>query len=121
MKIYVAGKFEERASVKVIQNALRALGHTITFDWTTDEYKSKKPSTEDAISCKKGVLDADLYVGLFVHDNVYKGALVELGVALSEDMPVFIIGHAIDNCLFIHSPNVTQFDKVAHCIRAIGS
>ncbi len=120
MKVYVAGKFEEGKQVKVLQELLRKLGHTITFDWSIDEYKQKEPESRDALLCKQGVIDADLYVGLFVNNNAYKGALIEMGIALAEDMPVCIIGHAIDSCIFLKLPDITQFDDIPTFLSWIG-
>ena len=37
MKIYVAGKYQDRARVKLLHASLRELGHEITLDWTNCE------------------------------------------------------------------------------------
>lgn len=110
MKLYIAGKFQERKQVRWLMDRLVELGHTITFDWTTAHYETKEETPEDAVECVRGVINADAYVGVFIMDYTYKGALIEMGVALGLDKKVYIIGHAIDS-LFIKHPNVQQFDN----------
>ena len=81
MRFYVGSKFEERLKVRWLMDRLEDLGHEITFDWTTEHYQNKEETPEDAEECIHGVFDAHAYVGLFIEDYHYKGALVELGVA----------------------------------------
>ena len=100
MKIYVASKFNERLKVRWLMDKLEDMGHEITFDWTTEHYQHKEETREDAKECMNGVLLSDAYVGMFLEDYHYKGALVELGIALTIDIPVYVIGHAMDSCIF---------------------
>lgn len=113
MRIYVSGKWEDREAVRELQKALIKMGHEITVDWTyheKDDVGYPRTYAQDDIW---GVRDAQVYVGLFLKENNYKGALVELGVALGlMDKRVYIIGHAIDSCLFIHHPLVTQVESI---------
>ena len=109
MRIYVAGKFEDRENVRRIQNALRELGHTITFDWTTDEFRNREATTKDILLCTEGAKSADVYVGLFEKSLPYKGALVEMGVCLGLGKECCIIGHAIDSCIFCFHSLVKRF------------
>ena len=37
MRIYVAGKWQEKPQVRAVQEALIAAGHTITHDWTAHD------------------------------------------------------------------------------------
>ena len=97
---YIASKFEERETARRLMDGLEALGHKITFDWTTEHYQTKEETKEDAQECLDGVFNADAFVGLFVEDYIYEGSLVEMGEALADDVPVYIVGHAIDSCLF---------------------
>lgn len=112
MKIYVAGKFQERAYIKTVMWWLEGMGHEITFDWTDPQYQHKDETPEDATECVRGVSGADIYVGVFKHILNYKGALVEMGVALGLGIPVYIVGHAIDSCLFTKHPLVKKFDTL---------
>jgi len=110
LKFYVAGKWEDREAVRKIQNNLIAKGHQITVDWTKHEISDEgypKQYSEDDIN---GVRDCDIYVGRFVDKLNYKGALVEMGAALAMRKPTFIIGRAIDSCVFKHHYLVKHFE-----------
>ncbi len=109
MKIFVSGKFEDRLNIRILQNELRKMGHEIVEDWTYHEYSDKGYPREYAIADIQGSQQADIYIGRFVADYNYKGALVEMGVCLGLQKPCYIIGHAMDSCIFINHPLVKQF------------
>ena len=111
MNFYVAGKWEERCEIRELQDKLRELGHTITVDWTWHEKADEGYPIGYSIDDIKGVQLADAYVGRFVEDYYYKGALVELGAGLGLNKKVYLIGHAIDSCLFTKHPLVQQFEN----------
>lgn len=112
MKIYVAGKWEDREAVRELQKALIDMGHEITVDWTYHEKDDVGYPQTYAQDDVRGVQEAEAYIGLFLRENNYKGALVELGVALGLNKKTYIIGHAIDSCLFVSHKLVTQFNTV---------
>ncbi len=112
MRIYVAGKFGEKAAVRKVMKILTDAGHTITHDWTLEE---KLPPdvvgrtamlTQYAVDDTQGVLDADCYVGVFVKDLPYKGSYAELGVAVGAGKPVILIGQYANKCILSHHPLV---------------
>ena len=108
MKFYVAGKWQDRRSIQRLQQALTVGGHEITVDWTGHvNPKSQSVLQEWAIRDVEGVLDCDTYIGIFTNGS--NGALVELGVALGLGKRVWIIGNAIDTCIFLSHPLVTKF------------
>ncbi len=98
MRVYVASKFENHARVREVQEQLRAAGHTITYDWT-------RCAVMDILQAKKdlrGVLDAEVVVLIIEEDVPYRGALVELGIALGAAIPVYVLGTALDDlCIFL--------------------
>ena len=108
MKFYIAGKFEERADVRKLMDKVEALGHTITCDWTIHEQSDYR--IHYAIADVEGVQSCDVYVGRFLNENSYKGALTEMGVALGQAKKVIVIGHAIDSCIFVNHPNVLKLE-----------
>ena len=110
MDFYVAGKYEEREEIRVLQNTLRELGHEITVDWTWHEVDDPGFPRQYAMEDINGVICGDAYVGRFINEHTYKGALVEMGAALAMGKWVIIIGHAIDTCLFVGHPLVQQFE-----------
>ncbi len=108
---YVSGKWEEREQIRVIQNKLRKLGFVIIGDWTYDEEDHDGFPIENAVRDINAASNCDVYVGLFLRDNQYKGALIEMGAALSQDKDVCVIGHAVDECIFVNHPNVVRYDN----------
>jgi hypothetical protein len=106
MKVYVASKFENKERVREIMYLLQQVGHTITYDWTRCEVNNR----EQAILDLRGVADCDVFVGIFEEDVTYKGALVELGAALSVGKPVYILGDAptIRTCIFFKHPHIRR-------------
>lgn len=111
MKFYVAGKWEDKEAVKKLQEALIKLGHKITVDWTWHEKADEGYPIQYSIDDIRGVQLADAYVGLFMGQYHYKGALVEMGAALGLGKRVYLIGHAIDSCLFAKHPLIQQFEN----------
>ena len=99
MKFYLAGASKEVDRAKAVMNGLRALGHTITHDWTeeVEKYKDTIPSDEILSKCAlqdfRGVCDADRFILLVPENqNATIGAYVELGMAIAFHIPVYISG-----------------------------
>ncbi|KKN74989.1 hypothetical protein LCGC14_0384910 [marine sediment metagenome] len=111
MKFYVAGKWEDRKNCRKLMDKIQDLGHAISYDWTTGEETDEGYPIVNAINDTRGVQVSDVYVGRFIDKNNYKGALVELGIALGLNKRIFIIGHAIDSCIFCHHPSVRRFEN----------
>lgn len=110
MRVYVAGKFEEKARVRETQEILKARGHEITYDWTVNEdATAHKPTC--AFNDLVGVLRADAFV-LHWHPNL-KGGNVELGAALAlERIAVYVIGCPVND-----QPNVFYHHAaIKHCL-----
>jgi nucleoside 2-deoxyribosyltransferase len=105
LKVYVAGKWEEKDRIREVQQQLRDAGHTITYDWTSYEGGLTQ---EQAIFDTDGVYDADALVAVYEKDLKYSGAMVELGMALAVGVPVHVLGNACDNCIFLLMPGVTR-------------
>ncbi len=121
MKIYVASKWEERHEVKDLMCSLIARGHEITCDWTNHNYGDAGYPVQYAQDDVTGVLEADIFIGLFINEHNYRGALIEMGVALGSNSPVYIVGHAIDSCMFTHHPYVLMFNTVDDLLKWMGT
>ncbi len=119
MKFYVAGKFQDRKNVRKLMDKIEGLGHTITYDWTPDEVNAEGYPIMNTINDTRGVQLCDGYVGRFVEENHYRGALVELGIALGLGKRIYIIGHAEDNCIFINHPSIQKFETELECLSYI--
>ncbi len=122
MRIYVAGRFEEKASVKVIQNMLREAGHTITFDWTNEDSSGKSGKARidylklQALSDELGVQACDVFV--LLHDDNCRGGFIELGMALAYEKIVIVIcgrnrPHPV---IFYHDPSIHHFDTIESAV-----
>lgn len=114
MRIYVAGKWQDREDVRIWHNQLRARGHEITCDWTSHEYPGEGQEhllTDYALADIKGVQDCDVLIALFEVEYAYRGAFVEIGAALALGKRILILGHAGDSCIFMNHPLVRIFDN----------
>lgn len=112
-KIYVMGKWEERSICKGVMFALEDAGHEITCDWTAHTYPTENIESKlrgYAVAEIKGVKKADITVFIAINNHYYKGAFVEMGVALGLTKVVIVVGHAVDSCIFMHHPLVRQVD-----------
>ncbi len=104
MKVYVASKFENQERVQEVQAMLKALGHTITFDWTTfEQWKRKEAAKLD----KKGVMDCDFILILMEKDYRYNGTLTEMGIAIGSGKDVHIVGVNHNDNIFTELEEVT--------------
>jgi len=98
MKVYVAGKYQDRSHVRSIMDSLEVNGYEITYDWTVHD------PTSDTTVCARndidGVRHCDVLLALVQQDFVYKGLFCEIGAALVMHKFVFLLGNAIDSCIF---------------------
>lgn len=101
MKIYVAASSSKslNRAEELIRSIRRMPQHSITYDWTKDvrkfgvgdpklipEAQLIKAATND----RQGVRDCDLFI-LIWHPEVF-GAVMELGMAMEQAKPIWIIG-----------------------------
>jgi len=92
MKFYVAGKWQDRKNIRKLMDKIQNLGHAITYDWTIDEENAAGYPVLNTINDTRGVQICDAYVGRFVEENHYRGALVELGIAMGLSKKIYVIG-----------------------------
>ena len=101
MKFYVPESSRTRSACAApSQRCIEAAGHEITHDWTMAEALGGPDEARDDMD---GVKDADAL--LFVNvdpDLLYAGSLVEIGMALALDKPVYFINtkHMTRNIFF---------------------
>jgi nucleoside 2-deoxyribosyltransferase len=86
MKIYVAGKNQERA--QKVMSELVEQGYTIAYDWVA--HMSDGPTKEKAIIEAEAVRDADLLVYLW--EPVQESARYEAGMAMGLGKPIVVSG-----------------------------
>ena len=100
MKIYVAGKFEQKQQVIQLQAKLASKGHTISYDWTT--HKSIKPYIQNQAQAKiyadneiQAIKESDIFIAFL--DVKGTTLLLEIGAAIANHHnkgkpKVFLIG-----------------------------
>lgn len=111
---YIASKYENKPDVQKLRDQLIALGHTITEDWTVSKEENNNRA---AVACWNGVIDCDVFIGLFDKPYAFKGAYVELGMAIAYHKIIVIIGHHADAQVFIH---LSWFNKFATVEQFVG-
>jgi len=105
MRIYVAGRFGRYERCRTLIDRLSAAGHEITHDWTRNEEfgadghplaadagdVSIPASTQARLACDdlEGCATADLFV--MIADEPLCGALIEMGAALANGVPCWVI------------------------------
>jgi len=113
MKLYVAGKYQERDKIRLVFQELQRMGHTITLDWTNHDIYPNEAIVEKlgqfANDDVVGVKEADAVILCLINHQEYKGLWVEMGVALGAGKPVFIVGEAGHACIFTNHKLVTKF------------
>jgi hypothetical protein len=106
MKIYIAARAKTRLTeVRVIQDKLRTLGHTITYDWAVEDVDIKRPyrhasyRKHNALAIPrmlKAASEADIFI--LLDEPGLRGAYIELGAFLADALKkprsrkVYVVG-----------------------------
>ncbi len=111
MKIYCAGKWEEKHRIQIVQNILRRAGHEITFDWTQQPNTTNEAELNEQCLCDiEGVMSADALVAVLVDEDKYmcksSNRYVEIGIAIGAGIPVYILGKPRADFLFRRDTSV---------------
>lgn len=129
MKLYVAGKWQEKSQVRKVQDYLKDRGHEITYDWTQHEmtvdpeeggdiieiygqHYSRTELGEQSVGDANGVNEADVVVIVAINNHRYAGAFTEMGISIGHGRPVYVIGHGMDYNIFIYHPLVQVFESM---------
>lgn len=107
MKVYIATRLERWQDHNQVRDALAALGHTLTYDWTVhgSVWADGAARIREVATLElEGVLDADLVVVLLPGG---RGTHAELGAALGAGRPVLL--HSLDPILLDASPETCAF------------
>jgi hypothetical protein len=105
VKFYVGTKWEEAPRARDIMWDLVGRGHEITHDWTECPQETPGAAYDDI----KGVVDADVLVLVCEKDLPYANMLVELGAALGNGKPVYVLGKAPVTKLLMFQHPLIQF------------
>ncbi len=115
-KFYLGSKFEEAPRAKALIDALTALGHTVTFDWTGEFFAAQagKVHTPEEIKAnakkdRRGVVEAEALI-LLNHPKI-RGGMAEFGGAYMREPPIpcFVVSHPdADHCIFFADEDVVE-------------
>lgn len=95
VKVYVAGKWYDRSTIKTFIEQLKSADVEITHDWTITEEEDKKTDQDCARFAEldlQGVAGADAVI-IIITDATYpyRGTCVECGAALASRIPIFVV------------------------------
>ena len=111
MKIYVSSKIKHAE----FWRGWRDNGINIISTWI-DEDENVENHEDLAIRCIKESAEADITVVYVDEGDVLKGALIEVGSALSHDKQVWIVRNKNSDTnfkkTFLSHPMVTEFDSI---------
>ena len=110
IKFYIASSFANKEKVRVAAGSLKDRGYIQTFDWTANLRAS---SIDDLKSYgeleRRAVLEADFLVVLL---PAGKGSHIEMGIAIGQGMPVYLVSETDElfnfdvTSTFYHLPQV---------------
>jgi nucleoside 2-deoxyribosyltransferase-like protein len=110
MRVFISGKVGQEDDTQAVMSALTALGHVVTFDWTSIAHLrpyevNREDSSRAAVEELAGVQSADVLV-LLSHERGV-GMFVELGAALALNKPVLVLTRGPMRTMFLAHPLVT--------------
>ena len=108
MKFYIATKFQNKKRFDEVKAQMEAQGHTITYDWSNAKVNDIDQAMRDVL----GVKEADIVIGIFEDEYVYKGAIAEIGMAMAWGKSIFILGDWLDNMIFMKLANLHKIKSV---------
>jgi nucleoside 2-deoxyribosyltransferase len=129
MKVYLAGRFDERERIREMQGVLRERGHEITLDWTTHDPIARygeRPELARVYAQEdlQGVMEADVFIFLTAA-SVGTGTHVELGVAIGEFVTtgkprIYVIGEHTSRSIMYFYPAVERRESFEAVLDEIG-
>jgi hypothetical protein len=134
MNIFVSGQIGDVEFVRQTQQAFVENGHTITYDWTSNETGSKLLAGDDAKLAHieetsrradldlQGVLDSDIFVLCTSSEKPGKGLYVELGAALGSfalrgTPKIYTLGKRNHMSIFYFHDSVTHTNSVEKILK----
>jgi nucleoside 2-deoxyribosyltransferase len=121
LNIYVAGRTNNVAGVRLVQTMVRENGHTVTHDWTqiveelgggvgdAHVQASRDEKREYARADREGVSQADLVIA--VCSPQLCGTLIEIGMALIKRKPVWLLGEPERETVFFELEEVVRLEN----------
>jgi nucleoside 2-deoxyribosyltransferase len=125
MKVYVAGKWDDRSTINTVQAELVKMGHHITHDWTSVECISKSQA-DRAVLDINGVQKADAVLVLMLDETYpYRGTFTEIGCALGLNKYIVVVCpndsyFCTTNC-FYHHPMINHVATIDQALELFRS
>lgn len=116
-KIYIAGKWGDKADISIKKTQLENINFKITHDWTLNESDTRHPYelSKFAELDINGVLNADYLIVVMTDPKyAYRGTFTEIGCALGSNKKILIYcpdetSYCCTNCFFYH-PTIIHFN-----------
>ena len=126
LKVFVSGKFSEKAFIREKMDELEELGCRITHDWATYEASSNDMQQKQLMATFdiEGVKKCDIHIVIITDkDYVYRGTFCELGCSLGLDKQVMLLNLVGENAAmavpFYYHPNVKHFTSWNEILAAL--
>lgn len=128
MKIYVAGKFENKELILKKYKKLEEMGHSISYDWTT--HKNIKPYHENKEMASKyaqnelnGLLNSDILI--YFASETGHTLFMEFGAALAllkttGKPKIYAVGEFNDRSPWFFNPIVERYGSIEQVLIKIG-
>ncbi len=118
IKLYVAGKWNDKVFIGKQIEQLESLGYIITHNWTKIETNGVHTEEEIAGYAKgdvDGVIQADFLLTIITDiEYPYRGSCTELGVALGNNKKVFVLNLTDKPITGYHSNIFAKHKLVSH-------
>jgi hypothetical protein len=127
MKVYIAGKFEDRIKIQDLYKQIEKLGYQAAYNWTTHKRitpysKNQELAREYSENELSGILGSDIFICL-THE-AGTTSLMEFGVALILNMKtgkplVYAVGTSIERSPWFFNSRVLRRNSVEEVIEEI--
>ncbi len=118
MKVYVAGKVEDKDLIAEIEDTLRAMGHEITCDWAkreTAKDEGNRTEEESIVLAEEklmGILTCSVLLLICMNGKPSEEPQVEFGIGLGTGKKIYVVGHALDSSVFMAIPSLVRLENL---------
>jgi nucleoside 2-deoxyribosyltransferase len=123
MRIYIATRFTNLEEYRQAKDALESLGHVISHDWSGEKVGDRQGTELEeflngcAVKDMYGVVTADAL--LVINHADARGTLVEMGMAIAKEIPVFVAFPERVSNIFTHLMGVESCADIDSAVEAV--
>lgn len=127
MKIYVAGKFEEKDIILDTHKKLEDMGHDISYNWTIHKnikpyIKNQKIASQYAQNEFNGILNSDIFI--YLTNQTGHTLFMEFGTALASlkitgKPQIFAVGAHNSDSTWFFNPLIKRINTLEEVIEEI--